>query len=124
MDENPLGTLHLGSHERRSCATHRPTGRGSSNRVVPTRVLPSLAPRLSTHGVQASLNAHDLISSSAVAPTVGHYSAGVRSRTALVTADVAPTQVVQVEIRRGGEQTTVHLVQVQVRGECPPAVAL
>ena len=124
MDENPLGTLHLGSHERRSCATHRPTGRGSSNRVVPTRVLPSLAPRLSTHGVQASSNAHDLISSSALAPTVGHYSAGVRSRTALVTADVAPTQVVQVEIRRGGEQTTVHLVQVQVRRECPPAVAL
>ena len=121
MDENPLG-MHLGSHERRSCATHRPTGRGSSNRVVPTRFLPSLAPRLSTHGVQASSNAHDLISSSAVAPTVGHYSAGVRSRTALVMADEAPTQVVQAEIRRGGEQTTVHLVQV--RGECPPAVAL
>ena len=74
MDENPLGTLHLGSHERRSCATHRPTGRGSSNRVVPTRFLPTLAPRLSTHGVQASLNAHDLISSSALAPTVGHYT--------------------------------------------------
>jgi len=28
-----------------------------------------------------------------------------RARTALVTADAAPTQVVQAETRRGGEQT-------------------